>query len=1158
MSDDLQAPCRNCGLQNQPGRDFCAQCGEYLSWAPTRQVVAVQARTVPGDPAVTDEREETAESITAGEERDRDSADGPAGTGSGEILVRRPRQDEHDADGGGDGADPSAPDAHAEDAAGAQPPDEDDSRGPLARAADETALAGPPEAIPPPEPDVEDASADGAAGATAEETSPADQPSKLRRRGPERRAWPDRAARPRWGRRATPPAPLPQAGEDADPQAKASPLDADAQAIPSAPDADVPAAPRAPADAGAPAIPSAPPDDPGAHPTVVAPPHAPDAGPPPPPPPPAPAGALAAVPDVMPASGDASIVMSHDPATVGAAGVAAVEAGRTLSYSATIRNESELVDNYELSVLGLPEGWSVVTPPTAFLVPLGSGRGESETTVRIDITPPRHFRSTAGIWTFEIIAISRTTASVAGRAIAQFEVRPFPAWSVEAVPVVNSGRLKARYRVAVRNDGNGDQDLWLLANEDSGRLRTRFKAGSLILQPGSVGVDVLTLRPRLPLPVGRTKEHRVGIDAVDTPPEVDADELSLKEKLAAQAKEKGKAQAGGLAKGVKVGPRGVSFRAPRIPNPAVLVRARVQKLTKAFKPDMAMLQRMRGGGEAAGPLTARQVVFRQKPIIPLWFIGLLLLLALIGVAIYLLLPKEVRVPDVVGAESAFVAEKELRKAGLVLSQPVQKEVRPAPVGSVVEQSPAARDKVEEGTAVTVVVAVPDGNAKVEVPDLQGLTRVEADKRLRDFDLLLGEAKPEDAGENFVVRSQIPAGDLSVAKGTAVRVFLEKPKKKAAKKKAAAKGGAAGGAAGGAGGGGSGGGGGGGSAASVTIPAFTGKNVAAYTAALSDRGLKAKVRRAIAAKPENTVLSVKPKVGAKAKKGATVTVRASAGPPTLAVQIGSKVRTFNMSSDAPRAMGTFPRGGGSAVELDYAPSGDQVVYRSGRKIVVSGVAASARPRTIYAGPDVLEHPAFAPNGRTLAVIRREEGDGDLCFGKVGTADPFDQLCLPDDGWDLDGRISWRADGKAVLVPGRRASKPSVFGLRIYETERANTTAPEMWRRSIATDVATTGKGVLAGAFAPSGGKVALVSNQKSDRFEVFVVDAGDLKLEDAESTDVAGCDVAWSADAKNLAVVQAGAACSGSSGTVRAFAADSPDDTKRVVGSGSSPVYRPVG
>jgi hypothetical protein len=226
-------------------------------------------------------------------------------------------------------------------------------------------------------------------------------------------------------------------------------------------------------------------------------------------------------------------------------------------------------------------------------------------------------------------------------------------------------------------------------------------------------------------------------------------------------------------------------------------------------------------------------------------------------------------------------------------------------------------------------------------------------------------------------------------------------------------------------------------------------------------------------------------------------------------------------------------------------------------MLSGTASTAKPRTIYGGADTLEHPAFAPNGKTVAVIRREEGDGDLCFGLVTALDPIDPLCLPDDDWNLDGRISWRPDGKAVIVPGHRASDPSVFGLRLYETDHADATAPEVWRGSTATNVKTPGKGVLAGAFAPSGGKVATVSNLKTDAFEVFVGDAGDLQLEDAKSSDVAGCDVAWSPDAAQLAVVQTGDACTASSGTVKYFPVGKADEIKRVAGSASAPVYRPV-
>ena len=120
----------------------------------------------------------------------------------------------------------------------------------------------------------------------------------------------------------------------------------------------------------------------------------------------------------------------------------AVDAGSMLTFRATVRNESQIVDNYDLAVLGLPENWAVVTPPAAFLVPLGSGRGDSELELRIDIAPPRDYRSTAGIWTFELVALSRTGGTLAARAIAHFEVLPFQAWSIEVVPARQLGALQ--------------------------------------------------------------------------------------------------------------------------------------------------------------------------------------------------------------------------------------------------------------------------------------------------------------------------------------------------------------------------------------------------------------------------------------------------------------------------------------------------------------------------------------------------------------------------------------------------------------------------------------------------------------------------------------------------------------------------------------------
>ena len=852
-------------------------------------------------------------------------------------------------------------------------------------------------------------------------------------------------------------------------------------------------------------------------------------GPPPPPLPREPEPELIGVPQSPPATGDASLVLAPLDPAVGAGGVPAVDAGATLTFRATIRNESQIVDNYDLTVLGLPENWAIVSPAAAFLVPLGSGRGDSELELRIDITAPRDYRSTAGIWTFELIALSRTHATVAARSIAQFEVRPFQAWSIEVVPTVNSGRFKARYRTAVRNDGNAEQMLWPLAIDDSNRLRTKFAFGRLTLDAGEVGADTLTVKPRLPKPVGRTIEHRVGVDVMGTEPELAEPELTAKEKLRAKAKE----QAAGAKGKVKVGPQGVAIARPRIPTLAVLL--------KKFRPNPAMVSRLRSGpGDANAPVTARQIVFRQKPLIPLWLIGLILVLAIAALLLYLLLPQKTSVPTLRGVSNSFTAEKMLREKGLVLNQPVQERTDPnAEAGSVIEQSPAAGTEVEEGASVSIVVA--DGETKVDVPRLQGLTRVKADERLREEGLELGETQPADAPETHLVKSQIPDAGLSVDRGTSVRVFLAKApttakaKKAAAKKKKAAAGAAAAGKKK--------------AAENPTIPKIAGLAVGEYTEKLDKLGLEANVVRASASSKAGTVIAVVPAPGKKAKKGDRVTVRASSGPPPIAVQTATRIAVYNPVGA--KQLFALP---GAGAEPSYAANGEQIVYRSGSRIVAAATGKGAKPRTLYSGADSLLRPTVAPDSVTLAVIRREENDGDLCFGRVDVVD-LGHLCLPDDGWDLDGRISWRKDGRAVLVGGRRQSDPSVFGVRVYRASRAFAQDPLLWRGSTATPTGKPGKGVRAAVFSPGGSKVAAVSNLDGDRFEV-VLGEDETSLGDAESTGTKGCDVAWRADGQELATVQSDDGCDQPLGKVVRFAVGSPKETKTVASKGRNPAYRP--
>ena len=65
-----------------------------------------------------------------------------------------------------------------------------------------------------------------------------------------------------------------------------------------------------------------------------------------------------------------------------------VKPGQRVTVLGLIRNESGIVDNCDLSVTGLRDGWWTVTPATAYLVPYGTS-GNYEQEIQIHLHPPR-------------------------------------------------------------------------------------------------------------------------------------------------------------------------------------------------------------------------------------------------------------------------------------------------------------------------------------------------------------------------------------------------------------------------------------------------------------------------------------------------------------------------------------------------------------------------------------------------------------------------------------------------------------------------------------------------------------------------------------------------------------------------------------------------
>jgi serine/threonine-protein kinase len=134
--------------------------------------------------------------------------------------------------------------------------------------------------------------------------------------------------------------------------------------------------------------------------------------------------------------------------------------------------------------------------------------------------------------------------------------------------------------------------------------------------------------------------------------------------------------------------------------------------------------------------------------------------------------QQVTVPDVRGISVAD-ARSTLEAQGLTLGEQTEKSDKNIPEGNVIDQSPESGNRIEEGSAVNVVVST--GVEETTVPTLVDLSLDQARQALHEAGLELGDTtpKPSDQDRNTVIKvspnegETVPAGsrvDLTYASG----------------------------------------------------------------------------------------------------------------------------------------------------------------------------------------------------------------------------------------------------------------------------------------------------------------------------------------------------------------------------------------------------------
>jgi beta-lactam-binding protein with PASTA domain len=130
-------------------------------------------------------------------------------------------------------------------------------------------------------------------------------------------------------------------------------------------------------------------------------------------------------------------------------------------------------------------------------------------------------------------------------------------------------------------------------------------------------------------------------------------------------------------------------------------------------------------------------------------------------------PDKATVPDVTGG-SVDDARAELADANLTVGDLVEQETPAAPEGQVIAQSPSAGEEVDEGTAVTLTVAVA-APEETTVPSVIGLSGGDAQDTLEQAGfIVVSQGAYSDQPEDTVIE-QVPAAGTPAAPNSQVRI-----------------------------------------------------------------------------------------------------------------------------------------------------------------------------------------------------------------------------------------------------------------------------------------------------------------------------------------------------------------------------------------------------
>ncbi len=166
-----------------------------------------------------------------------------------------------------------------------------------------------------------------------------------------------------------------------------------------------------------------------------------------------------------------------------------LDPGGEVTIPVTIRNTGDVVEGYEIVVVGPPAAWATVQPPTVSLYPGAS------TTATISFHPPRAAAVPAGEMRYGVVVTPTEHPDEAVVPEGVVEVLPFLDTTAELIPHTSQSSRQGRHKIAVDNRGNVPVTVVLMAVDDGNRLKFQLNPPSTTTNPGEAVFSDVRVSP---------------------------------------------------------------------------------------------------------------------------------------------------------------------------------------------------------------------------------------------------------------------------------------------------------------------------------------------------------------------------------------------------------------------------------------------------------------------------------------------------------------------------------------------------------------------------------------------------------------------------------------------------------------------------------------